>query len=354
MKPVAKIDLPYVQAMKDRHGKPRHYYRRKGYSRVTLPGTPGSAEFMAAYAEADARARRPHELAAQARIQPRSINALIVEYYRSDEFLALRSITQRGYRNVLDRFRARHGDKGAASIEPRHLEGIFHDMAGKPGAVRNLRARLRTIFSLAVRLGWRRDNPVRETKAPRRRGPGFLPWSEEHIAQYMAHWGPGTKQRLAFLLYLHLGQRRTDASTMGRQHIEGGALRVVQSKTGEVLLIPMHPELVAEIARHPAGLTFLTTQYGAPYTPAGLGNWFKDACVAAGIMDRSAHGLRKALGRRIAEAEGTEKQIAAVLGHRTLEQVAVYTRDAAQRKLAEQAAKRLRKAEKRTAGVNRV
>lgn len=337
MSTVAKIDLPYVQAFRDRHGRLRHYYRRKGFKRLPLPGTPGSAEFMAAYAEADARAPRPNAEAAKARVQPRSINALVIEYYRSEDFRTLKPITQRGYRNVLDRFRAAHGAKGAASIETHHLEAIFHKMAGKPGAVRNLRARLRTIFGLAVRLGWRSDNPVRETKPPKRTGTGFLPWSEDHIAQYLAHWKPGTKQRLALLLYLHVGQRRTDVSQMGRQHIEGGCLRVVQSKTGEVLLIPMHPELVEEIARHAKGLTFLTTQHGAPYTPAGLGNWFKDQCVAAGIMDRTAHGLRKALGRRLAEAEATEKQIAAVLGHRTLEQVALYTRDASQKRLAEQA-----------------
>ena len=73
MKPMAKIDLAYVQALTDRHGHKRHYYRRAGFERVTLPGVPGSAEFMTAYAAADARAPRKPE----PRTAPRSIGARV-------------------------------------------------------------------------------------------------------------------------------------------------------------------------------------------------------------------------------------------------------------------------------------
>jgi hypothetical protein len=33
----------------DRHGKPRFYFRRRGFKRVALPSLPWSPEFMAAY-----------------------------------------------------------------------------------------------------------------------------------------------------------------------------------------------------------------------------------------------------------------------------------------------------------------
>jgi hypothetical protein len=39
----------------DRHGKPRHYYRRGKSARIRLPGEPGSPEFMFAYASAAAK-----------------------------------------------------------------------------------------------------------------------------------------------------------------------------------------------------------------------------------------------------------------------------------------------------------
>lgn len=56
-KGMAKIDLKYVKVYKDRHGRLRHYYRRKGPA-LRFRAFLGSAEFMAAYAEAEGRAPR--------------------------------------------------------------------------------------------------------------------------------------------------------------------------------------------------------------------------------------------------------------------------------------------------------
>ena len=39
--------------------------------------------------------------------------------------------------------------------------------------------------------------------------------------------------------------------------------------------------------------TFLVTEYGKPFTPAGFGNWFRQRCDEAGLPQCSAHGLRK-------------------------------------------------------------
>ena len=51
--------LPYVQEYRDRQGKARRYFRRPGYKRVPLPGTPGAPQFMAAYQAALAAERPP-------------------------------------------------------------------------------------------------------------------------------------------------------------------------------------------------------------------------------------------------------------------------------------------------------
>lgn len=344
MKPMAKIDLPYVQALTDRHGKRRHYYRRAGFPRVTLPGTPGSAEFMAAYAAADARAPRvdPRE-----RVQPRSINALILEYYSSAAFKELRDSTKRGYRNILDRFRAAHGDKGAASIQTHHLEAIFHRMADRQGAARNLRRRLSKVFRLAVRLGWRSDNPVTETESIASKSEGFIAWSEDDIARFEAHWPSGSRERLALALLLYTGQRRSDVVGMGRQHVTSGRISVRQLKTDARLKIRIHPALQVEIDQH-QGLTFLITQYDQPFSAAGFTSWFKERARMAGVPNRTPHGLRKAAGRRLAEAGCSAKEIASVLGHTTLAEVERYTRSADQERLSDSAMDRLEKAETRT------
>ena len=44
---MARIKLKHVNSFSDRYGKVRHYFRKRGCKDVTLPGLPGSAEFMA-------------------------------------------------------------------------------------------------------------------------------------------------------------------------------------------------------------------------------------------------------------------------------------------------------------------
>lgn len=336
---MAKIEIPHVQSFKDRHGKPRFYYRRKGFARVKLPGLPGSAEFMDAYAKAGVLAARLPS-GAPPSVKPRSINALIIEYYRSEGFLTLEAATQRNYRGILDRFRGKYGDRSAIQIGPIHLNAIFHQMASTPGAVRTLRKRLSTVFAVAVDLGWRKDNPVRETKASKRKSRGFTPWSEEDIAAFERRWPSGTRERLALALLLYTGVRRSDAVTLGRQHVSEGRISVVQAKTDVRLRIPVHRDLQSEIDQA-SGLTFLMTQYGRPFSRAGFTAWFVSRAKLAGLEGRTPHGLRKACGRRLAEAGCTAKQIAAVLGHQTLDEVETYTRDTDQGRLADDAFARL-------------
>lgn len=338
MSGMAKIDLPYIQVFTDRHGHVRHYFRRAGYPRVPIPGTPGSAAFMTVYGELiNAAPAQP-----TIRVQPRSINALIIEYYRSAEFRALADSTKRGYRNHLDRFRAKYGDRGSTSIQAHHLESIFHGMAATPGAAANLRKRLGRVFRLAVRLGWRSDNPIRETEAPRRKTRGFIPWTEDEIDRFRAHWPSGSRERLALEILLCTGQRRSDARRMGRQHMVGTThIRIIQQKGGRELVIRIHPRLLAEIEQQPMAMTFVTTRNGAAFSEAGFSQWFVERAVMAGVMGRSPHGLRKAAGRRLAEAGCTAHEIMSILGHRTLAEAEKYTRDADQSRLADAAMDKL-------------
>ena len=362
MKAMAKIEIAYVKAYRDRHGRMRYYYRRKGLATLPLPGEPGTAEFMAAYQLADARAPRPNAVVAAEkaanRIQPRSITALILEYYRSPAFVHLAASTKRAYRGQLDRFRAVHGDKSALSIQTHHLEAIFHKMAATPEAAVNLRKRLRQVFRLAVRLGWRQDNPVTETEITRKRDRGIKGWSDAEIAQFENRWASGTRERLALALCLYTGQRRSDVIRMGRQHVKDGRISVAQQKTQARLKIRLHARLQAEIEAYEAandnaasGLAYLTTSTGAAFSVEGFGNWFRDTCAAAGLKGKSPHGLRKSAGRRLAEAGCSEKQIAAILGHSSLGEVARYTREANQVGLADDAMAMLERAETRTACV---
>ena len=136
---------------------------------------------------------------------------------------------------------------------------------------------------------------------------------------------------------------------MGRQHVSNGALQVRQLKTGTELSIPVHPALAAIIAETPTDhLTFLTTQFGQPFTAAGFGNWFREQCDGAGLKHCSAPGLRKAAARQLAEAGCTEHEIAAITGHASLREIARYTKTVDQKKLAAAA---MEKVKARTSSV---
>lgn len=147
---------------------------------------------------------------------------------------------------------------------------------------------------------------------------------------------------MAVLLYT--GQRRSDAVKMGLQHVRDGRISVTQEKTGARLQIPIHARLQAEIDLMPAGqLMFITGVNGKPMVSESFGNAFGEWCEAAGLPnDSSPHGVRKAAGRRLAEANCTAKQIMAILGHQSLAEAERYTRDADQIGLADEAIGKLK------------
>jgi integrase len=335
MSALAKIDVPYVNGYKDRHGRQRYYFRRKGFKALPLRGEPGSIEFARSYEEAKGTAKPAAALAHEG---PGSIGVLIEQYFLSTDFRALSYVTQKGHRSVLKPFREKHGHRSVHLTSAADLNNVFHGMAATPARASNLRKRLRPVFDLAESLGWipMGTNPAKASRKVKYRAEGFTPWTDEDIAAFEEKWASGTRERLALYLLLYTGQRRSDVVTMGRQHIEHGRISVVQQKTKARLKIKMHPALRKEVELAPrSGLALLQTQAGKPFSAAGFTAWFVARAVEAGLEGKSPHGLRKAAGRRLAEVGCAAKEIAAVLGHRSLSMVELYTRDADQVLLAD-------------------
>jgi integrase/recombinase XerD len=151
---------------------------------------------------------------------------------------------------------------------------------------------------------------------------------------------------MASLLYT--SWRREDAVRLGAQHVRDGRIKYRQAKNEHRnpidMDIPLLPELAEAIASAPSShLTFLVTEYGKPYTPNGFGNTFKDWCRQANLPHCSAHGLRKALAALLAERGATPHEIMAITGHKSLEEVELYTRAAQKSQLADRAMSRLKR-----------
>jgi hypothetical protein len=81
---MTRIKLRYVKGFVDRQtGAVYHYFRRRGYPLVRLPGLPGSAEFMAAYQMALAGPALPIGIK---RSKPGSIAAAVAAHLVSPDF----------------------------------------------------------------------------------------------------------------------------------------------------------------------------------------------------------------------------------------------------------------------------
>jgi integrase len=334
---MTKLPLEYIHRFADRHGKVRFYFRRPGFKRVPLPGAPWSPEFMDAYNAARAGITTTKTSAGEARSQPGTIAAAVAEYLGSAAFQGLALETRRTRRVILNKFREQHGEKRVASLRRVDIDRMMAARVSTPSGARNFLITIRILMGWCITAGLRSDDPTTGVKKIPIKTAGYKSWSEDDIAAFEKHHPLGTKPRLALALLLYTAQRRNDVIHMGKQHVREGAILVRQSKTGTTLTIPIHPHLKAAIDAAPSGqLPFLVTSFGKPFTSAGFGNWFRDQCNAAGLPNgTSAHGLRKAACRRLAEAGCSANIIAAISGHTSLREVQRYTAAAEQKRLAE-------------------
>ena len=155
------------------------------------------------------------------------------------------------------------------------------------------------------------------------------------------------------MLFLLTGQRISDVSKLGRQHIrKPESVAPALRKIYPGLLGGLHPAQILEagaglasdtpiadaghasLSNSPCGsLTFIETEFGKPHTTKGLGDWFADQCLLAGVPGR-AHGLRKAGATIAAENGATPYQLMSIFGWKTLEQAELYTKAVRQQLMA--------------------
>lgn len=333
---MTRIRLPYVNAFRDRHGKLRHYFRKRGSDKIPLPGLPGSDEFMAAYHAALAGVDAKQQIGS-ARTKPGTVNAAIVGYYTSAVFQEMASGTKVQRRAILERFRNANGDNLLHNLERRHIVKMLGQLG--PHARRNWLATLRGLLDFAVAEGFIKENPTADIKMKAPKTEGHRPWTEDEIARYETAHPIGSKARLALALPLYTALRKSDFLKVGPQHIRDGILHVTQQKTGEKLQLPIRSELQEILGATPCNhLTFLVSTTGGPYSPNGFWDQFRRWCDEAGLpKDCTVHGLRATCATRLAHAGATPHQIKAWTGHKSLSQVQHYTRGADQLRLASEA-----------------
>jgi len=325
----------------DRHGKHRARYRKMRYGRMfrhrfTYPV--GSVEF-----------HREYELCRQG-IKPglieipvalgNTMSDLIERYYRSPRFLALKPSSVKDYRSIIEEFRGDYGKYKVTDFKASLISRILADKVDTPTRANKLLKRLKQLFKLAIFMEMRETDPTVGVDYFKIKSSGFYSWTDVDILRFEERHPIGTQARLAFAIMLYIGARRSDLVRLGWQHIEDGRICFTQEKTREPVKIKIHPALQRVLDATPRdNMIFIVTAYGRAFSKDGFGNRMRKWCDAAGLPQCTSHGLRKAKGRRMAEAGLSQEEITAGLGQRSVKESEVYTRAANKVLLADKSVK---------------
>jgi integrase len=346
---MAYFKLQFVTKDRDRHGNVRLYFRRPGKPKIRLHGLPGSEEFMTAYRAALADGD-PSGAKAE-----KSFEWLCKRYYKSAQFKTLEEYTQRRKRTVLDEIcditvagKQRLGLAPYAALKRAHVRSLRDMKADTPEAANFRVKQISALFAWAIRSELANINPAEKVEKLGGGSEGYDTWTEADVEAFETFWPVGSRPRLAMAIMLYLGVRRSDAVLIGKGHESGDGLSVTfaqfkgRKKGAMVLTLPVLPPFRAILDASEIGSdTWLKNAFGKSYSSAGFGNKFKSWCVKAGLGRCNCHGLRKIGAVRAAEAGASEHELMAMFGWENADMARVYTRKAAQKKLAASGAAKL-------------
>lgn len=331
--------FPYLQREVTRHGTVNYYVRKDRHQkRIRIRGVYNSPEFKAAY-EAAMRGDDP---VSKRQTEFRGTLAWALKLYReSADWAALSQPTRKQRENIFKHIIATAGNQKLSAItKAKIVEGRDRRKA-TPNAARHFVEAMRKFYKWAVPAEIADFDPTAGVKSPKIATDGHLPWNDDDVAAFEKRWKIGTRERVAFDILLYTGLRRGDATMLGRQHVKNGVLRLNTEKTGERVTISMAPELQASLAAGPCGeVTFIATGKRQRMTKESFGNWFREACISAGV-EKSAHGLRKTAATRMANNGASEKELDAVFGWKGGRMASLYTRNADRERIALAAAEKL-------------
>ena len=359
-----KIKLKYLNSYKDRHGVLKIYYRRnrklKGIEITARP--PGSTEFMHQYHAAENK--HALELGLQRQVAPRSLEWLICEYKKGNDWKRLGDGTKAQKNNRFDQYLPRFGHLPIDMLDRVGVRKIRDEKEHAPAAANQRLKDLKALFNWAKAEEIVDSNPVVDVEklALKKKADGtkgHRTWTREEVARFLDHYPIGTKQHLAMSVFLYTGTRVSDACRLGPANLEDGTITFVEVKNAEkvdkqgetnpkVTRIPMLEPLRLSLeayneSQKVIGMTWISHSAGRSYNPKTISNWFVDQVKAAGLgSGLTPHGIRKRAATFIADAGATSKQLMAVFGWKKMEQAEIYTAAAEAKLLAKEGLEKLK------------
>lgn len=339
---------PGVSSYRDRHGKTRYRYRRRGVTR-SLPGEVGSEEFENAYFAAIEGRANPNARIIKHPKQavPESLGAAWFGVKASLEWQSLDEKTRYKDQKRAEDFLLSPvvpdgedlwKDQAFVDLRRRHVKAILNRYSDTPHKARQILVTIRKMALYALDQDWIDNDPThRVVWNPK--STGSRAWTDEERAAFEARHKPGSLARTTYSIALWLGLRVSDTVRLKWSDIDfdRDEVRVETVKGfGKHLVLPLAPELkLALMSVDRTGEYVLMTNRGAPFSSKSvtgkMARWTSYADLPNGL---TMHGLRKTLGKMIAEADGTTRELMETLGHSNIQHAELYSRDAEQRKLA--------------------
>lgn len=289
--------------------------------------SPKDSGFGGAYASfLAARARREN---AQAAAQELTVSGLCDLYERSEHFRRLSAGTQRLYGISLHYLRTMLPTAPAGLLERKDVVLLIDGRADQPGAANSLLRAINALFKWARERGHVENDPCRDV--PELAIGEHEPWPAHVIDAALA--AEDDRVRLGVHLLLYTAQRIGDVVQMKWTDVRDNAITLTQQKTKRRLVVPLHPALAAELARHPQSLGYILAQpNGRALAPETLRTRLQSFAgdLGAKIVP---HGLRKNAVNALLEAGCSAAETAAISGQ-SLAMVEHYAKGRAQEKLA--------------------
>lgn len=333
----------HIVRAKDRE----YHYAYRGGPRLPDPDTDPQG-YVNAYRKAHAVRVAPSSAILGA--QGQTISGLVGLYKASGDFQRLAPSTQKLYRSALEAIDEHFGTLALAALKsdrmPARIRTWRDEVADRPRTADTRVEVLSALLQWGVRYGHVTKNPARGIEGIHRANRSDIIWTDDELRRLLAAATPECARAITVAVYTGLRQGDLIALTWDEIDFGVGIVERATNKSGGRTRAtpPLLPEARAALESAPrVASTALTSGLGRPWTQSGLGNAFRDARNAIGVNKRF-HDLRGTAATRFASAGFSAQQIAAFMGWEEGRVAAILKRYVSKRKLAEDAARRLRDA----------
>lgn len=294
--------------------KATYYYHRATGAR--LAGEPGSPEFLASIAAAEARIRNRSR---------GTLSGLIREFEATAKWRKLAESTRAEYRRVVTFWEDRYGTCPHAALEDKEFRRDvlkWHDeySAEHPREADNRVTILARILSWGAKDGPLDRNVLDGFDRAYDGDRSDKIWLPEHVEAFLAAAEP--EMQLALVLALHTGQRQGDILRLAWTNYSGTHLALHQGKSrrggklGRKVTIRCTKALQATLdGLEKRSTLILTTKTGRAFKKRYFADQWEKTCKAAGIEDLHFHDIRGTTVTMLFQAGCNLGEIVSITGH---------------------------------------